>query len=325
MLSVLYIFLSVVINQVSARMLKIVCDTEVKRDGERTEADTNGTISIQLENKSVFPMFQVHIVLWVRNLLTGTEIEIEKFYFLLPREKKKEDIVIGSEFIGRVETDIKTAECIDAVGIDRLNVRSVSRGHFNCYPELSMMNSNLSRHKSRSQKLTEIYLNRKGNDPSEVLDIREYQRGDNVKRIHWKLSARLGHTMVRELDMPSDQDTLVVLGLEGQKSDREIDKLVKFGLNLCWNLLRQDTHHNVILLDEYGYLIQNYNISSEEDYNFFEHRVLEGGINFSAEYLDSYIENNNITGKYAQVIYVTNLERDLGNRNDDIEYIVAED
>ena len=188
-----------------------------------------------------------------------------------------------------------------------------------------MMEASLVKHKNRSQKLTEIYLNRKGNDPSQVLDIRDYERGDNVKRIHWKLSARLGKTMVRELDMPSDQDTLVVFGMQGKMDGNSIDRLVKYGMKLCWNLLKQDTHHNVVLLDEYGYLIQNYNISSEEDYSFFETRVLEGGINFSSEYLDSYIETHNITGKYSQILYVTDEERAMGNIDEGIEYILAKE
>lgn len=37
-----------------------------------------------------------------------------------------------------------------------------------------------------------------GDDPSEIFDIRDYQEGDRLSRIHWKISMKLNRVMVKE-------------------------------------------------------------------------------------------------------------------------------
>jgi hypothetical protein len=53
----------------------------------------------------------------------------------------------------------------------------------------------------------------KGDDPSELFDIREYQYGDRLTRIHWKLSERTGRLMVKEFGRVLAGDALIMLDL----------------------------------------------------------------------------------------------------------------
>lgn len=39
---------------------------------------------------------------------------------------------------------------------------------------------------------------KKGNSPGEMVEIREYERGDSLKQIHWKLSGKLQKLMISE-------------------------------------------------------------------------------------------------------------------------------
>ncbi len=49
-----------------------------------------------------------------------------------------------------------------------------------------------------------------GDDPGETYDIREYQPGDSIRQIHWKLSGKLDDIMIREKSFPVD-DTVLIL------------------------------------------------------------------------------------------------------------------
>lgn len=40
-------------------------------------------------------------------------------------------------------------------------------------------------------------LYKKGDDPSEIFDIRDFKDGDRFQQIHWKLSSKTGHYMVK--------------------------------------------------------------------------------------------------------------------------------
>ncbi len=48
-------------------------------------------------------------------------------------------------------------------------------------------------------------------DPSSPSDIRSWQQGDPLKRIHWKMSARKRELMVRQFEEPALPDALVLL------------------------------------------------------------------------------------------------------------------
>ena len=41
----------------------------------------------------------------------------------------------------------------------------------------------------------------RGYDPSELFDVREFQNGDRLQSVHWKLSARTDELMVKELSL----------------------------------------------------------------------------------------------------------------------------
>lgn len=58
----------------------------------------------------------------------------------------------------------------------------------------------------------EIYSpDRPGDDPTEIFAIREYEGGDKIRNIHWKLSSKTGKLMVKDYGLPlRDNDTVVI-------------------------------------------------------------------------------------------------------------------
>lgn len=76
-----------------------------------------------------------------------------------------------------------------------------------------------------------------GCDTQEVFDTRFYQRGDTMKSIHWKLSAKEDDLLVKEFSMPRDLAVMVAADASmngGKAADREVtaDLMDEF-LELC--------------------------------------------------------------------------------------------
>ena len=67
---------------------------------------------------------------------------------------------------------------------------------------------------------------KKGDDPSEIFDIREYADGDKIQRIHWKLSSKTGDLMVKEGSLPLMKEIHIFIDLcaTGTKQERN-DKI----------------------------------------------------------------------------------------------------
>lgn len=266
----------------------------------------NGKIEVSLHNRSIFPVFRCDVVLTVMNLLTDSHSRIERSYMLGPFGMIKDTIYLETLFCGRVETDIDVIECIDCFSLTKKKLKAVSRGYYYIYPEYTYVDTDEALRQRVHSSRMETYLNRKGNDPTEILDIRDYERGDSVKMIHWKLSAKWKKKMVRELDMPSNQDTLLVFGLFGDTRGEDTNRLAEYVLSLSRSLLDEDIHHDAVLLDKEGKLIRVYSIEGEESYGGFEKRFLNGGISVSGEDVNAYVMRHESIWRYSTMIYVSN-------------------
>lgn len=69
---------------------------------------------------------------------------------------------------------------------------------------LASMLDNLQLQKSR----------RVGEDLDDIANLRGQIPGDSLKRVHWKLTARLNETMIKEYERPQQQEILVLWNLE---------------------------------------------------------------------------------------------------------------
>ena len=70
----------------------------------------------------------------------------------------------------------------------------------------------------------------KGDDPSELFELRDYQPGDKISRVHWKLSDKHDRLIVKEYGRVVSAETLILLDLnaEAQDIDACLDALRKY-------------------------------------------------------------------------------------------------
>ncbi len=80
---------------------------------------------------------------------------------------------------------------------------------------------------------------RAGSDTQEIFDTRIYQRGDTLRKIHWKLSAKTDELMVKEFSMPTDEAVRIaadtggaVTGISAETMDRFLENTAAFAA-LC--------------------------------------------------------------------------------------------
>ena len=73
---------------------------------------------------------------------------------------------------------------------------------------------------------------------NEIFGVREYQRGDPLRRIHWRTSARRGELVVREFEPPGRR-TLTVLLDAAPKTAAEADQAARLAASEAWDCLRE--------------------------------------------------------------------------------------
>lgn len=166
----------------------------------------------------------------------------------------------------------------------------------------------------------EIYSpNRPGDDPTEIFAIREYEGGDKIRNIHWKLSSKTGKLMVKDYGLPlRDNDTVVIDFFAGNLKKNKIrmmrDSVCDLLYGLIYALTKRGTGFNVCYYAD-SYVTAR--IETQNDiYNLFVqlYRIRPYGNDTSCAQL-FYAQNRDISKR--RIYYVTPFYDDnaVGNMN----------
>lgn len=184
-----------------------------------------------------------------------------------------------------------------------------------------------------------------GDDTSEVFDIREYVKGDNLKRIHWNLSSKLQELMVKDYSLELNLYQIIFLELYSEeKSFDNLECLVELTISLskflldnrfyhyiAWYSGCNDEFHKVIITSEEELYIAINLILNSMNYNDRTYTIeFENSLNDDKQYLrifyvtsklfnENSLELNNLNGKKT-VLYLN----DNAENGSDLDLIKAE-
>lgn len=109
---------------------------------------------------------------------------------------------------------------------------------------------------------------KKGDDPSEVFQIREYREGDKLQRIHWKLSVKQDQLMIKDFSDPINCSVLIFANLiVSQEADLLVymDALLESALSLSYSFLLQGQIHYFSWYDSANGVCRRVRITQEKD------------------------------------------------------------
>lgn len=170
---------------------------------------------------------------------------------------------------GQMDFRCQSIHIIDMLGLFRFRTRPFKDTGIIIYPQSLNMDVTLS-DMIRGESVTEGSIqNRKGNDRSEIYDIREYQDGDDVRSIHWKLSEKTDKLIVRESSEPSHYDVVVIPDFAHYNCDREVsvnelNTAIAVTVAISEQLMQKGAHFCVMIPTQNG--LSEIDISSLKDY-----------------------------------------------------------
>ncbi|MCI8610250.1 MAG: DUF58 domain-containing protein [Firmicutes bacterium] len=159
--------------------------------------------------------------------------------------------------------------CYDRLGLFSCQVEPGEPFVCTVYPFEAQIHTDFRQHIDREQS-GEIYDSRRsGTDVSEVFGLREYQEGDSLQSIHWKLSSKLNQLIVREFGRPINYHTLLFLDpalyfKEQPVSEKALNGIFDLTVSVSRGLLEQNIAHFVGYLQ--GGQFQCLPVESESSY-----------------------------------------------------------
>lgn len=277
---------------------------------------------VLITNASWMPFLHSVVVIEIRNLLTGQLAEEALSTSVLPRSTVSLPFVFRSDLCGRMECRVKKIRCFEPLGLfSRTQACDASR-RLSIMPTLhtTLIGDILSVAPLSDTATYSPHV--KGNDASEVFALREYEEGDEIRHIHWKLSSKLDELIVREPSLPLDNSLLVFWdkGLYGQDNDPlRADALAEAVLGICENLSSSGIAYEAAFNDVSEGKCQREYVSDENDIYELIGRFMSTPLGETGESgIDTYVRIYG-TFPFSRIIYIScglppKPEQSFGNR-----------
>ncbi len=164
--------------------------------------------------------------------------------------KKQYDIVFAPDVCGEEHIICKQIVCYDVFGVCSVRLKPLTEQIVVVMPQKVSMQLVEDRTPVGQMDGRQFDYTKKGNDRSEVYDMREYQPGDDVRSIHWKLSGKLDTLIVKEAGNSTHYDTLVLCDTGKCHGDQvcneeEIGSAMDFAVTFSQKLIEINRPHYV--------------------------------------------------------------------------------
>lgn len=182
---------------------------------------------IQTTNNTFYPMGGIRLKLYVKNLF----YENKKEYIIniadIPRKTAITEWKFSSLYSGAVSIYIESAQIFDLLRLVTKTIKINNEKYIEIYPEEEKIDMNISALSQGSGDETEVQY-QKGTDVSEISGIREYEPGDGMQSVHWKMTARYDEWMVKDYSMPYTNKLYLVLELyRNEEIPDEMDMVIE--------------------------------------------------------------------------------------------------
>lgn len=201
-------------------------------------------VCVQIENPSVFPVSDIQVTLEMREMTGEMDRQYEAVKSISGHtgaDKKGTDtwkIPVQPVHTGVVSIRVSGLRLFDYIGLFSAKGKKTGKGRTvavlpRIYPlqlkgEPGSIPGNRSAHEEAAAEI--------GMDSQEIFDARLYRRGDTMKNIHWKLSAKGEDLLVKEYSRPLDLAVPVFLDGTTEKPEEITPAAIDGFLELCASL-----------------------------------------------------------------------------------------
>lgn len=169
--------------------------------------DAGDEIRVELETKSSILRPEIDCRITFSNIFAG-----ERFVrSITTRGGAASTLAVVSNRCGRMVIAVDRLSVRDPLGLVRLRARATDRRETLIMPRRFETRIALADDVDTAVESDEYSMTKAGGDPSETFGVREYQPGDPIKQIHWKLSQKSPNLMIRELGLPIVRRALILL------------------------------------------------------------------------------------------------------------------
>ncbi len=168
--------------------------------------------------------------------------------------ESSQTILLQSSFCGRVYVQISRFTLLDYLGLLPMKARVKADARLTILPDLYPMEADMT---ARPAYADDGASNRRGEDRSEVYQLREYRPGDDIRQIHWKLSSKLDELILKEASQPESRSLLVFWDKRTGGNPQQMDALAEVVSSAGMALLQSGVPYTLCWTDRDDLQVQD--------------------------------------------------------------------
>lgn len=163
-------------------------------------------------------------------------------------EDEEVHIILNGQHCGNIEIQIYHVYFSDYFNLISLKKRSRQTLSLMVMPSLLNIETTVEQLNCQTHQNVFYDPHHPGDDYSELFDMRPYQEGDALNRIHWKLSMKSQHLMVKEGSLPIDDHILLTFCLthHADQNDRILSLFHSLATYLCLQEIPFDIQYKIL-------------------------------------------------------------------------------
>ena len=214
--------------------------------GGSSEKNQPFGFKVTASNKGYLPIAFLGLDFDMINLANGESIAVSENISMGPKSDRTFDLDLKSQYSGVIRLSLDRAYISGILGIVKRQIPVDMEMDYTVFPSVTEMNLNQETIAGYDMESFKYSDSKKGTDPGEIFGIREYQSGDSVKTIHWKLSGKLGHIMVREMGFPVENNIMILLDRKPMDNSPEnVDRITDLFFSLSLAIAEQGIKHDI--------------------------------------------------------------------------------
>lgn len=264
---------------ISLAFFKNKIKVRIKTTEEMVKMGEDLFLTVVAKNHSIFPIPYGTMEIKYRNQLDEQYQNINMIFRVDGKSEETMQLEFHCNHCGLIEIVSGYLRIYDYFRLLSIKIPVEEKKEIIVIPEFEIMEDLLENSWENKENMKKSAM-KKGEDTSEISNIREYHPGDHPKRIHWKLSSKKRQILIKEFSMEEDDMDIVSFGLicDGEINYEWYDEKLEELVNTCWTLLQAGRIHKVVWYHPQMETYENTNIQNVEDLGQLARMVISAGV-----------------------------------------------
>ncbi len=201
-------------------------------------------IVIKMNNKTLLPVIILDVDLEFENVMHGVMDVTRKKLYTVRRGTQSKTIQFRSSCCGNINVTIKKAYILDIFRLTKVRMKAEATTMFPVLPHIGLIDSDEMPVNTAVAVDSDVFSKtKKGDDVSEVFDLRPYREGDRLNTVNWKISGKTEELIIKELSLPVGNGIVIMVELYDDKkssySQDYIDMQLETALTISVKLIKE--------------------------------------------------------------------------------------